>query len=50
MLKKIYHVENDKKKKGKSFCKKNVCWIKDDRNSVTRPKNENWKNKKLDLG
>ena len=29
--------------------KKNICWIKDDRDSVTRPKVEIWKNKKSDL-
>ena len=34
--KKICHVENDKKKG--FFAKKNVCWIKDDRDSVTRQK------------
>ena len=41
---KIYHVENDQKKR-KKFTKMFV-WIKEDRNSVTRPKSENWKNEK----
>ena len=39
--------ENDQKKK---FLQKLFVWIKDDRDSVTRPKSENWKNKKFELG
>ena len=40
--KKIYHIENDRKKKRKSFFyEKMFVWIKEDRDSVTRPKNEN---------
>ena len=34
-------------KKRKSFFAKNVCRIKDDRDSVTRLKNENWKKWKI---
>ena len=37
--KNIYHVENDQKKK--FFLQKMFVRIKDDRNSVTRPKSEN---------
>ena len=45
--KKIYHVENDQKR---SFYEKMFVRIKDDRNSVTRPKSENSKNEKIELG
>ena len=51
LIKKTFHVENVKKK---SFVMKNIRWIKEDRESVTRPKSENveknLKNKKIELG
>ena len=47
LLLKICHVENDRKKR-KSFLQKMFVWIKDDWDSMTRPKNENRKNEKSD--
>ena len=35
------HVENDKKKKEIFFLQKMFVWIKEDRDSLTRPKSEN---------
>ena len=42
----IYHVWKWSKKK-KFFYKKMFVRIKDDQDSVTRPKDENWKNEKM---
>ena len=47
-MKKTYHVENDQKKK-KFFYENMFVRIKDDRDSVTRPKSEN-KKIKIKLG
>ena len=41
LIKKIYHIENDQKKKKFFFYEKIFVRIKDDRDSVTRPKSEN---------
>ena len=47
---KKYSVENDQKRELFSFTK-NICWIKDDRDSVTRPKSKIEKNnEKIELG
>ena len=48
LLLKIYRVENDRKKE--SFLQKNFVQIKDDRDSVTRPKMKIEKNEKIELG
>ena len=49
-FKKKYSAKKNDDKKKKFFCEKMFVWIKDDRDSVTRPKSENveieWKMKK----